>query len=179
MALGLASFTGYVGSGSIGMIGKGFPGFFLWDNGSLVSFHRADWTGPGAGLPLNGGRVVGFEGGAFDGGDAILDRAAAVPVGTPLRYEVLHEGVRRDFVVPTMQLGGADWFLTFGNYLLNAVFCFAIAVLALALRPELPASRALATVMVLLGTVLVLSLDLFTTYALAPGYFLAQALTPA
>lgn len=178
LALILSSFSAWVAIDSVRLIGKGFPGFFLWDNGSLVSFHRPTWTGSEADLPLNGGRVTAFEGEAFRGGESVLLAAARVPFGTPLRYTIVNRGESRDVVVPTMRLSRSDWLFTFGNYLLNAIFCFAIAVVALALRPEISASRALAAVLILLGLVLVLSIDLFASYRMVPAYFLAQALTP-
>ena len=48
--------------------------------------------------------------------------------------------------VPAMRMGWRDWLATFGNYLFNSLFFFAIALLALYLRPDLPAARALAVV---------------------------------
>ena len=179
LAIALAAFTIFFTIEPVRLIGSGFPGFFLWDNGTLVSFHLPSWTGAKAALPLNGGRIVGFEGGPFTSGSAVLDRAAALPIGTPLQYEIVSDGTTQTTAVPTMRLDATDWLFTFGNYLANAVFCFAIAVIAIALRPELAAARALAVVMVLLGGVLVLSMDLFSAYRFVAGYFVAQAATPA
>ena len=58
LALALALLLTMVARDSLRLVGGSFPGFLVWDNGTLVSFHTATWTGAQAGLPLNGGRVV-------------------------------------------------------------------------------------------------------------------------
>src|SRR5262247_1707418 len=70
-----------VGWDSVHLVGRTFPGFLVWDNGVLASFHRQDWTGARAGLPGNG-RLVEVEGQRFAGGAKLLALAARAPEGT-------------------------------------------------------------------------------------------------
>ena len=156
-----------------------FPGFLLWDNGKLAAFHMDAWTGPRAGLPLNGGRILAVDGRPFVSGAALMARVADEPLGTGFLYRVEQGGVASDFDVPTMQLDASGYAGTFGNYLANAAVFFALAILAIVLRPDLPAARALAIVMGILGLVLTLAVDFIASYRFTILYPLVQALMPA
>ncbi len=179
LALALLGLLGVVGADSVRKVGEPFPGFFVWNNGFLVSFHSADWTGARAGLPLNGGRITAFESKPFRDGRSVYTRVREAPLGSPLAFRVLDHDGEREFQVETMRLDWVGWGLTFGNYLANALFCFAIAVVALALRPDSLAARALAVAMIALGVVLALAVDLVATYRFVPAYLISEALVPA
>jgi len=175
----LAGLTVLVAVDSSRLIGKSFPGFLIWDNGYLVSFHDEHWTGPSAGLPLNGGRVLEVNGEPFAGGLALLEYAERSPMSTPVSYGVSTSGETRLFVVPTMKMSSRDYATTFGVYLWNALVCFAIGVVALFLRPDHHQVRAFAGAVISLGLVLTLAIDLNTTYRFVPLYFIAEAVLPA
>lgn len=180
LALVLAGWFATVAVESLGLLGNGFPGFFVWDNGYLASFHNADWTGIAQGLPLNGGRIASVDGAPFAGGKALFDAAAALPLGSPIAYEVVGvDGVTRSFVVPTMSFGWIDYLGTIGVYLWNALVCFVVGIAALYLRPAHLQARAFAASMTLLGLVLLLAIDLNTAYRFVPWYLLCEALLPA
>ncbi len=155
------------------------PGFLLYQNGQLSAIGAPSWSGAQAGMPLNGGRIVGVEDGAFVSGRELYRLAAERPVGEPIAYRVRFDSREQRLEVPTMVPGSADFWVSAGNYLLNAAFCFAIAVLALALRPDHPGARALAFVMVLLGLALALGLDHVVAYRFDRVYPLAEATVPA
>lgn len=161
------------------LLGQRFPGFFVWNNGYLVSFHTERWTGARAGLPLNGGQLIGVDGEPFRGGGELLERTARAPLGTVFSYRVQQGGVQRVIRVPSMRLSLTDYLLTFGNYLLNAAFCFAIALVALYLRPDHAGARSLAMALILLGCVLGLAVDLVSSYRFVPVYLLCESLLPA
>ncbi|MBW2395695.1 MAG: hypothetical protein JRG95_15655 [Deltaproteobacteria bacterium] len=155
------------------------PGFLVYQNGQLSAIGGPSWSGAQAGMPLNGGRIVGVDGGDFVSGHAVYRHAAERPLGETILYRVRFAGEERDFAVPTMATGSADFWLTAGNYLSNAAFCFAIAILALLLRPDHPSARALAFVMVLLGLTLALGLDHVVTFRFTKLYPIAEAMVPA
>jgi signal transduction histidine kinase len=161
------------------LVGRPFPGFLVWDNGVLVALHTASWTGARAGLPLNGGRLLAVDGAPFAGGRALLEAVAASGEGTEHRYVVRARGEERVYAVPAMRLGARDWLATFGNYLFNSLFFFAIGLLALVLRPDLPAARALGTSMLLFGLLMVLAIDFLCSYRLRALCQLVEAATPA
>jgi signal transduction histidine kinase len=169
---------GSVIAGSLPLVGRPMPGFLVWDNGMLVSFHLASWTGAQAGLPLNGGRVVAVDGEPFAGGRALLAHVAARPPGEVVRYRVLWQGGEREWAVPSMRLGAGDYAGTFGVYLLNGFAFLAIAVVALALRPDLAAARGLAVASLAMGALLTLTIDYFAAYRWLRVYPLLEALTP-
>lgn len=181
IALAVASLALLLGvlAGSVDLIDRPFPGFLVWDNGALVAFHAPGWTGQAAGLPLNGGVVVAVDGVAFAGGRALLAHAAASTPPAVVRYAVDTGGERRDYDVPTMLLSRRDFLLTFGNYLAAAAAFFAIGVIALWLRADLRAARALAIVTSAMGALLALSIDYLTAYRLVPVTRFAEALAPA
>lgn len=164
---------------SLRLVDRPFPGFLVWDNGALVAFHSPGWTGPAAALPLNGGVVVAIDGQAFSGGRALLDRAAQRPPPDAIRYAVETADGVRDYDVATMRLTATDWALSFGNYLVAAAAFLAIGVIALWLRPDLRAARALALVTTAMGALLALSVDYLSGYRFVPVTRFVEALAPA
>lgn len=179
LALACAALAALIAADSARLVGRAFPGFLVWDNGTLVALHTADWTGPAAGLPLNGGRVVAVDGDPFAGGRELFDDVAAAGPGVVHEVRVHYEGREQTFRVAAMQFGWRDWVATFGNYLFNSLFFFAIGLVALVLRPDLAAARALATSMVLFGLLMVLAIDFVSAWRLVPLCQLVEAVTPA
>jgi len=179
LGLALALLTAWVARDSLRLVGRPFPGFLLWDNGTLVALHTSTWTGAQAGLPLNGGRVLEFDGAPFLSGRALFDAVAAGGTGASHVYVVRVGGGERRFEVPAMPMGWRDWLATFGNYLFNSLFFFAIALLALYLRPDLPAARALAASMLAIGLLMVLAIDFVGSWRLVSWCQLVEAAAPA
>jgi signal transduction histidine kinase len=176
---GLALLMALVISDSSRLVNASFPGFLVWDNGTLVSFHTETWTGSRAGLPLNGGRVLEFDGRPFRGGKDLLAAVAPKPPGTEIEYRVVHRGIEQVFRVPTMRLSPVQYLQTFGNYLFNAAVCFIIAIVALALRLDRPPARALALGLLNLGLLLILAIDYLVAYRFVVACQLFEATLPA
>jgi len=156
VALGLVSTATVV---SLRLADEPFAGFLVWENGVLSQFYSPDWTGPSAGLPLSNGRVVSVDGDPFQDGAALLAHAASLPVGTPIRYGVLHSGVITEYAVPSMRLSQWDYLETFGSYLVTGVFFFLIAWTALYVRPDRESARALAMATTSVALVFVLAVQ--------------------
>lgn len=168
----------FVGTGSARLLERPFPGFLVWDNGTLVAFHAESWSGALAGLPLGAGRIVAVDGKPFAGGKELLDVAARRPIGSLIEYRVLADGEERSFRVPTMRLGIPGYLATFGNYLFNAVCFCGIALIALALRPDLPQARSLAIATGSIGMLFLLAIDYFSAYRLVRICQIVEALVP-
>lgn len=164
---------------SLPLVGSTFPGFLVLDDGILASVFLRDWTGPRAGLPFDGGVVVGVDGAPFSGGRALLDHVASRAVGTPIEYAIEHGGRVRSFWVPTMRLDGVGFAWTFGAYLSIAAILLGSGAMALGLRPDLAAARALAATLGCVGALFALAVDHLTTYRLLAAYHLCEALAPA
>ncbi len=179
LGIALALLLSVITADSLRLVGEPFPGFVVWDNGMLVSFHTPGWTGAVAGLPLNGGRVIAIDGRPFVDGRDLLATAAARPPGTSITYRIVGPDGERDFVVPTMRLSWSQYLLTVGNYLVNAAFCFVVAVIALALRPDHPPARALFLSMLNLGLLLALAVDYLMSYRFVAFCQLVEATVPA
>jgi len=167
-----------VGEGSARLLERPFPGFLVWDNGQLVAFHREGWTGARAQLPIGNGRVVAVDGEPFSGGAALLAHAASSPAGTAVEYRV-QSGERESVIsVPTMWLTPADYFITFGNYLFNAVLFVGIGLIALRLRPDSLQAQTLAYATLWVGALFLLAIDYFSSYHLVRACQLAEAGAP-
>ena len=179
LALTLGLLAAFVVRDSTRLVGRAFPGFLIWDNGTLVALHTAKWSGSLAGLPLNGGRILAVDGAPFAGGRALFDAVAAGGPGLAHDYRVREGGGERSYRVAAMQMDWSDWLATFGNYLFNSFFFLAIALLALYLRPDLAAARALAASMLLIGLLMVLAIDFVGAWRLVPLCQLVEAATPA
>jgi signal transduction histidine kinase len=179
LGVALAILAGVVVQGSVRLVGRPFPGFLLWDNGTLVALHRTSWTGVQARLPLNGGRVVAMDGAPFRDARSVFAAAAAGGAGTPHTYVVRSAGREETYQVPAMALTWGDWIGTFGNYLANSLFFFAIALLSLYLRPDLPAARALAASMLGIGLLMVLAIDFVGTWRFVALCQIVEGAAPA
>lgn len=178
IGLGGAALLAVVIADSARLIGGSFPGFLVWDNGTVVAFHRADWTGPIAGVPPTG-RVLEVDGRPFSDGSAFLAHAASVGAGSEVSYRVRHRGLDRNFAVPTMRLSWAGYLSTFGIYLGNAALLFVAAAVAMALRPDRAAARAVALAGTAVGVVLALAVDLISSFRFVPAFTIAETLLPA
>jgi len=164
--------------GSAALIGRGFPGFVVWDNGVLVSFHRPTWTGPQAELPFRSGIIVAVDGKPFSGASALREHAARLGPGVEVTYGIREGSGTREISVPTMLFRVDDFVPTFGNYLLGALALLAIGALALGLRPDLAAARGLAVAAGATGALLALVVDYLTAQRFVAATQFMEVLTP-
>jgi signal transduction histidine kinase len=160
------------------LLDQPFPGFVLWENGVLVQLHSPTWSGPRAGLPLQGGRIVSVDGRPFAGGAALLAQTASLPAGTPVVYGVREHGETHNYSVATMQLSWRGYLTTFGSYLATGIFFFLIALTALHLRPDHRASRALAMLAASIASVCVLAVQYLASCRFVALPLAAEAALP-
>jgi signal transduction histidine kinase len=169
----------FVLAGSLARVGGTFPGFLVLDNGIIAAVYGSDWTGPAAGLPFDGAVVAESAGQPFAGGRALLDQVAVRAPGEVIDYRVRRGGETATFSVPSMRLGARDHAVTFGAYLAIAAVLLTVGGLALGLRPDLPAARALFWAFGSLGALFALAVDHLTSYRLIAAYHVVEALAPA
>ncbi len=157
-----------------------FPGFFVAANRAVPSVGRYGWTGLRAGLPFHA-QVVSVDGRPVTSHAALYAYVRSLPPEVEVRYGVEKHGGVREYVVPTMRFGDADFWTTVGLFAVNGWLYLLAAIVVFVLQP----ARSAARVFLLMGT----TLALFTFGALAlyrPAgaalvglHFVAQALFPA
>lgn len=164
-------------SDSSRMVGRTFPGFLIWDNGMLLAFHDADWTGISAGLPTYG-RIVEVDGAPFQDRASLMDLASRRPLGTPIHYEILKRGRRIALDVPTMRFSLAAYLGTFGIYIFGGLICLATALAVLYLKRNAADARALSVMLFNIGSVLLLAVDFIGTSRFGRILPVLEAMTP-
>lgn len=120
--------------------GRPFPGFFVMDTGVVPTVSLAHWTGVDV-VPFHS-RVVAVDGVPVASGGQVYRQVATLPVGQPVRYELIKDGTSRTETVPSMRFGPYDWCTIFGAYVLNGLVGLVAATLVSLLRPGDPAARA-------------------------------------
>jgi signal transduction histidine kinase len=164
---------------SLRWIDRPFPGFFVWDNLFVPAVGDTDWTGYEAGVPYHG-RVLAVDGTPLASAAALYERAAAVPLGTPLTYAFQPpRGAPRQVRIPTMRFSPADYFWTLGNYLVIGASLTLLGFVVFFLRPDAPAARAMWLASATWGLYLVTAADIFGPAWFRPLCLLLQALGPA
>lgn len=159
------------------LVGRTFPGFMIWDNGMLLAFHDATWTGVAAGLPAYG-RLLEVDGEPFFDRAALFERVRARPTGSTFDYSILVGPSHRRVSVASMTLGLDDYLRTFGIYLFGGAVCWLTAFGVLYLRGEDVPARGVAVMLLLVGLTLILAVDLIGTSRFGRSLALAEAATP-
>jgi len=173
-----AALTSVVVGGSLGTIGRTFPGFIVWDDLVVVALGRASWTGLEARVPFRG-IVTTVDGTRVADRGALLRLVRAAPPGTPHDYEFATRDGPARRTVPSMHFGRGDWAATMGVYAWTGLAFLLTGLAVFYLKPELPQSRAVLAFGLVWGTTLLLAVDLFTTGWLDRLYFVFEALSVA
>ncbi len=115
-------------------VGQPFPGFMLLDNRVIASVGLPRWSG--AAIPdLYQSQVVAVDGRVVRSASEVYAHVASLPVGTQVRYRLLHDGQEHDVVLRTQRFGLRDWTLLFGGLLLAGITYMASGVIVWLLRP--------------------------------------------
>lgn len=177
LAVVCAALITVIVSDSSRLIGKSFPGFLIWDNGMLVAFHDADWTGIEAGLPTYG-RILTVDGEPFSNRASLMETASRLSLGTPIRYAVLQRGSVSEIDVPTMKFRFGAYLGTFGIYVFGGVIFLMTALAVLYLKRDTPDARTLSAMLFAIGGVLLLAVDLIGTSRFGRVLPVLEAMTP-
>jgi signal transduction histidine kinase len=129
-------------------IGRPFPGFFYDPDRTVNAFNTEDLTGWQAGLHPND-RIVAVDGQPWRELTRIV---RAVPIGTPLNYQVARGNQTLEIAVPTMQFP-LETFLQFvPPWLLYSLVCLVIGVFIYIRSPASQLSQRLLVYLFLWGT---------------------------
>ncbi|HEY3185999.1 MAG TPA: hypothetical protein VGJ70_00900, partial [Solirubrobacteraceae bacterium] len=165
-------------AGSIAHIGRGFPGFIVWDNLVVVALGRPGWSGIAAEVPFRS-RVVAVDDHTVRSRGELTARLEAQPVGTVHAYTFETVEGREARAVPSMIFTLGDYVATMGVYALNGLVFLVAGLAVFYLKPESRQARALLAFGVVYGLMAVVCVDLFTAGRLDPVYFIVQGLCPA
>jgi len=178
-----AAFAGAIiivcGGNSLSWLNRPFPGFFLWGNLFVPAMADTDWTGYQAQLPFLT-RVESIAGTAVSSAAQVYERAASVPVGTELTYQLAStDGTRIDVRVPTMLLSLPEYLWTLGTFLGIGILLTLLGFAVYILRPDAAAAQAMLASGVVWGLYFATTADI-----VGPGWFrplclMLQALSPA
>ncbi len=156
--------------GAVERIGKPFAGFRFEPTLTLSQQNDVTWGGIRAGLaPYD--RLLMANGQALLHADDLTSLVAGLPVGTPIRYEVLRDGKRLAFDVPTQIYGIGDFLRGQGPFLLVGLACLLIGTLTFWIKPGHPAARANFIACLALGLFCVFGVD-FDGARQMPGLYL-------
>jgi signal transduction histidine kinase len=165
-------------AGSLGAIGRVFPGFVVWDDLVVVALGRPSWTGVRADVPFRT-RVVGVDDVRVDTRSELTKLVAAAAAGTPHRYAVDDGNGVVERVVASMRFRPGDWVATMGVYVLNGLAFLLTGLAVFWLNPDSKQSRAVLAFGWVWGLTLLLAVDLFTAGRLQDLYFSFEAAAPA
>jgi signal transduction histidine kinase len=177
-ALFAATLTGVVVGGSLGTIGRTFPGFVVWDNLVVVALGRATWTGLEARVPFRGVLTT-VDGRRVAERDELLRIVESTPPGTSHAYAFTTGAGPAQREIASMRFGRGDWLATMGVYAWTGLVFLLTGLAVFYLKPELPQSRAVLAFGLVWGTTLLLAIDLFTTGWLERLYFVCEPLSVA
>ncbi len=157
-------------------IGQPWPGFVVWRNLVAPAIGGPAWPGSRADIPH---RTVVVDVGGVRVRDAreLRDLVRTAPLGASLPY-TFRRGTRSSSVeVPTSQLRWRDVLPVYLPYWICGVGFFAVGLVVFYLRPSLSTARANLALGVILGAVLILASDVFSSFWLDRLYFVCESLT--
>jgi signal transduction histidine kinase len=162
----MIALTAVTGFQAAQLVGKPFNGFLAQPLLYVSPYQLARWELATTRLAVVD-QLVAAEGRPLVDTADLLARARAVPVGTPLRYEVRRGDQRLTATVPTRLFTWDDFFASFGTLALLGWEFLLIAMAAFRLRPDLPAARYLAAATGWLGAFLLVYLEFHISGTLA------------
>ena len=158
-------------------IERPFPGFFILENGIVVSIGRAEWEHARyRRLPF--ARVLAVDDQPVSDGRDIHAYVNAAGVGKPIVY-TFRQGVDIFRLSLRVRPFGRDDFLgIFAAFLGVGLAMVTASAVVVVLRPDARETRALFVVCVAIGLMLITSPDMYSPYWFAPVAFLAMCLVP-
>jgi hypothetical protein len=164
---------------AVAWIDRPFPGFFVLENGIVVSIGRAEWAHARyRSLPF--ARVLAVDGHPVSGGREVQAYVNATGPGKPIAYTFRQGTDIFRLALRVRPFGRGDFLETFASFLGVGLLMVLAGALVVALRPDAPETRALFVVCSAIGLILITSPDMYSPYWFAPVAFLATcALPPA
>ncbi len=155
-------------------LGRPFPGFLLERNLTVTSVYSQQWNGFQAGIQV-GDQVISANGRKL-GDPAELDRLVrALPEGTPIHYEIRHDGQVRPLEVRSAAFTPLDVFSMFVMWWVLGLAFLLLGGGVAALRPNDAAALAFLTFCSVFGLFSLTNFESVTTHVLAWVNILALA----
>lgn len=164
--------------GSLGWIGRTFPGFFLMDNRVVPSVGLEDWTGLQA-ETIYQRELVGLEGRPVTSARAVYETVAAAPPGTQFHYQFVAHGTGSVRTIVSMAFSLRDYVSLFGAYFVNGVIFTAVGIAVWILGPVGATTTGTVVFALNIGTFVLTAMDLYGPAQLFRVHVTAEALLPA
>jgi hypothetical protein len=162
---------------ALAWIDRPFPGFFVLENGIVVSIGRAEWAHARyRSLPF--ARVLAVDGRPVAGGREVQAYVNAVGVGKPIVYTFRQGADIFRLSLRVRPFGRDDFLGIFAAFLGVGLAMVTASAVVVLLRPDARETRALFVVCVAIGLMLITSPDMYSPYWFAPVAFLAMCLVP-
>lgn len=141
LALGVVTLAALCLSTALGWWGRTFPGFVVTPNRVVASVSLSGWPAEGNDVFL--AEIVSVDGRPIRTGGDVYAHVAAKPAGTSFVYGLRREARTWSQALPSRVFTGSNAALVFGSFLLNGLIFGLVSIAVWALRPELPAARAM------------------------------------
>jgi hypothetical protein len=164
---------------ALAWIDRPFPGFFVLENGIVVSIGRDEWAHARyRRLPF--ARVIAVDGRPMSDGRDIHAYVSAAGVGKPITYSFRQGPEVFRLALRVRPFGTDDFLEIFAPFLGVGFLMVVVSAAVAALRPEAPQARALFALCLAIGLVLITGPDTYSPYWFTSLAFLALcALPPA
>ncbi|HJQ85073.1 MAG TPA: hypothetical protein VKA21_13400 [Candidatus Binatia bacterium] len=158
-------------------IGRPFAGFLFLENGIAVSIARADWAQTRyRDVPF--ARVLAVDGRPVAGGRDVHAYVAAAGVGKPITYTFRKGADIFRLAIPVRPFAPDDFLEIIVPLLAVGLLMILVSAAVVALRPAMPAARALFFVCLGIGVSMIASPDEWAHYRFGMPYFLAGCMVP-
>jgi hypothetical protein len=157
---------------SLTWINRPFAGFLSYAPPYAGSMSLKDWPGEEGGIKFLE-RVVSVDGKAVTGGKDVTEHAGDTTPGTPLRYLMESKGETREVTLPVSLFGLRDYILTSVLTVVGGAIIFGLGIIVYVLKPGVPASWVFLFFCLFLGTYMVTSFEILSTYRLVNIHYAA------
>jgi sigma-B regulation protein RsbU (phosphoserine phosphatase) len=164
--------------GALSWLNKPFPGFLIYKPPYVASLGSRDWPGPKAGIRFMD-RIVTVDGQTVARGRDVVNIVRDKKPGTPVQYIIESKGEIREISVPVTIFGFKDFILVFLAAFLCGLAIYVLGVIVYVLKPNIKTSWVFFLLCLPLGTYLVTSLEIQSTYYLVYFHYLCIPLFAA
>lgn len=152
-------------AGSVGWIGKSFPGFLVLENRVVASAGLARWPAVADGT-IYQTEVVAIDGKRIDAARDIHDQIGRLPADLPVLYTFRGADGTFEREIRTRRFDGIDFALLFGVYLLGGLAMCGVGLSLIFLRRGDPVAEGAAVALWVIGMWALTAMDLYGPYHL-------------
>ena len=157
---------------SLSWVNRPFAGFLSYDPPYAGSMSLDGWQGKEAGVKFLE-RIVSVEGRPVTRGKDVTELVRGQRTGVPLKYVMESKGEAREVVLPVGTFGVRDYILTSVLTVVGGTIIFGLGIVVYVLKPGVPASWVFLFFSLFLGTYMVSSFEILSTYRLVHIHYAA------